>query len=212
MLLELTSGRVCMAVNNGRVPGWGSFVLIFLVGAASLLLLAWAFRGAWFNLTTESKTQDCFTAILPVGDSRSCLELDPQAAPYSFGPQQTSTGIASDASVPILATFNSLDLNKRQVTVRFQERGTTLAGAPLRVVAVHPCRTPCQPEIVLASGALKTPGDTSPSELVPPKVDVDLPLDGDPRQFPGDVYFSTFFWGSGRTCRARKVAGLSLSS
>ena len=85
--------------------------------------------------------------------------------------------------------------HNRQVTVRFQERGTTLAGAPLRVVAVHPCRTPCQPEIVLASGALKTPGDTSPSELVPPKVDVDLPLDGDPRQFPGDVYVLDLFLG-----------------
>ena len=184
-----------MAVSSRRGPGWGSLVLILLVGVASLLLLAWAFRGAWFNLTTESRTQDCFKAILPVGNSKSCLELDPQAAPYSFGPQQTSTGIASGTSVPILATFNSLDLNKRQVAVRFQEQGTAIAGAPLRVVAVHPCRTPCQPEIVLASGALKIPGDPSPSELVPLQVDVDLPLDGDPRQFPGDVYVLDLFLG-----------------
>ena len=58
-----------MAVNNGRVPGWGSFVLIFLVGAASLLLLAWAFRGACVNGQQELPIDG--HEISPLADTRT---------------------------------------------------------------------------------------------------------------------------------------------
>jgi hypothetical protein len=189
----------------------GSLVTLGAVAIVSLALLIWALPGVLYNVSVRPPSRECLRELTPFGwpaaQNGRCLQLQPNEPSRDFPPV---TDAAGTKPVGVQLMLHAVDLVEHQLDVRAWVQSSPVPSDRMELMAASPCAPPCQPVPVAATQPL-TPEGAQAEDALPPRVDLRLPIVGDPRQFPGDLYLLDMALGLWRAGPSGAPAPLLLS-
>jgi hypothetical protein len=150
-------------------------------------LLPWAVIGVEHNLEPGPGAFTCMTHLLPLVSNGRCTWVDKAHMPLAVTTQR------ADSAEKVVVTAQHLDLETRRMTVQVTWTGARSLGEPgandLTAIArtVDYQNGVCRPGRFLGAAGLTPVAAAGQGESIA-TAQLQLPFDGDPRQYPGDSY------------------------